>query len=56
MKKCLNQKIINIKIKNRKDPLEKEIKVSENQKQIEKIFKSELAENVKKGWEKISLN
>ena len=40
----------------RKDPLKKEIKVSENQKQIEEIFKLELAENVKKGWEKISLD
>jgi len=38
----------------RKDPLKKEIKVSENQKQIENILKCELEENVKKGWKKVS--
>ena len=38
----------------RKDPLKKEIKVSENQKQIEEVLKSELEDNVKKGWEKVN--
>lgn len=38
----------------RKDPLKKEIKVSENLKQIEDILKLELEENVKKGWEKVN--
>jgi hypothetical protein len=38
----------------RKDPLKKEIKVSENQKEIEMVLKTELEENVKKGWEKIN--
>ncbi len=38
----------------RKDPLKKEIKVSENLKQIEAILKLELESNVKKGWEKVN--
>ena len=38
----------------RKDPLKKEIKISENLKQIEDILKLELAENIKKGWEKVN--
>ena len=38
----------------RKDPLKKEIKVSENLKQIENILKLELETNVKKGWEKVN--
>lgn len=38
----------------RKDPLKKEIKVSENLKQIEDILKLELEVNVKKGWEKVN--
>ena len=38
----------------RKDPLKKEIKVSENLKQIEDILKLELEDNVKKGWEKVN--
>ena len=37
----------------RKDPLKKEIKISENLKQIEDVLKLELEDNVKKGWEKI---
>ena len=38
----------------RKDPLKKEIKVSENLKQIEDVLKLELEDNVKKGWEKVN--
>ena len=38
----------------RKDPLKKEIKVSENQKEIEMVLKTELEENIKKGWEKVN--
>ena len=38
----------------RKDPLKKEIKVSENQKEIEMVLKTELEDNVKKGWEKVN--
>ncbi|MAO71054.1 MAG: hypothetical protein CMD02_00915 [Flavobacteriales bacterium] len=38
----------------RKEPLKKEIKVSENLKQIENILKLELETNVKKGWEKVN--
>lgn len=38
----------------RKDPLKKEIKVSESLKQIEDILKLELEANVKKGWEKVN--
>jgi ATP-dependent DNA ligase len=38
----------------RKDSLKKEIKVSENQKEIEMVLKTELEDNVKKGWEKIN--
>jgi hypothetical protein len=38
----------------RKDPLKKEIKVSENQKEIEMVLKTELEENVKKGWKKVN--
>jgi len=37
----------------RKEMLKKEIKVSDSKKQIEEIFAAELAENVKKGWEKV---
>ena len=37
----------------RKEMLKKEIKVSDSKKQIEDIFAAELAENVKKGWEKV---
>ena len=37
----------------RKEMLIKEIKVSDSKKQIEEIFAAELAENVKKGWEKV---
>ena len=37
----------------RKEMLKKEIKVSDSKKQIEEIFATELAENVKKGWEKV---
>ena len=37
----------------RKEILKKEIKVSNSKKQIEDIFNTELAENVKKGWEKV---
>ena len=33
--------------------LKKEIKVSNSKKQIEEIFAAELAENVKKGWNKV---
>ena len=35
----------------RKDMLKKDIKVSDSQQQIEKIYADEIAENVKKGWE-----
>ena len=38
----------------RKDPLKKEIKVSENQKEIEMVLKTEIEDNVKKGWEKVN--
>ncbi|MAR40176.1 MAG: hypothetical protein CMD22_05900 [Flavobacteriales bacterium] len=38
----------------RKDPLKKEIKVSDNLIQIEDILKLELDINVKKGWKKIN--
>jgi len=38
----------------RKDPLKKEIKISENQKEIEMVLKSELEDNVKKGWGKVN--
>ena len=38
----------------RKEPLKKEIKISENQKEIEIVLKSELEDNVKKGWEKVN--
>ena len=38
----------------RKEPLKKEIKISENQKEIEMVLKSELEDNVKKGWEKVN--
>ena len=38
----------------RKDPLKRELKVSENQKEIEKILKIEIEDNVKKGWEKVN--
>ena len=38
----------------RKDPLKKEIKISENLKKIEDVLKLELEDNVKKGWEKIN--
>jgi len=38
----------------RKDPLKKEIKISENLKQIEEVLKAELEDNVKKGWEKVN--
>ena len=38
----------------RKDPLKKEIKVSENLKQIEDVLKLELEDNIKKGWEKVN--
>ena len=37
----------------RKEMLKKEIKVSDSKKQIEDIYAAELAENVKKGWEKV---
>ena len=37
----------------RKEMLKKEIKVSNSKKQIEEIFAAELAENVKKGWNKV---
>ena len=37
----------------RKDMLKKELKVSDSKKQIEDIFAKEIAENVKKGWNKI---
>ena len=37
----------------RGEMLKKEIKVSDSKKQIEEIFAAELAENVKKGWEKV---
>ena len=38
----------------RKDPLKREVKVSSNKNDIERIFKIELEENVNKGWERIS--
>ena len=37
----------------RGEMLKKEIKVSNSKKQIEEIFAAELAENVKKGWNKV---
>ena len=37
----------------RREMLKKEIKVSNSKKQIEEIFAAELAENVKKGWNKV---
>ena len=37
----------------RGEMLKKEIKVSNSKKQIDEIFAAELAENVKKGWEKV---
>lgn len=37
----------------RGEMLKKEIKVSDSKKQIEEIFAAELAENVKKGWNKV---
>ena len=37
----------------RKEILKKEIKVSNSKKQIEDIFNTQLAENVKKGWKKV---
>ncbi len=37
----------------RKEILKKEIKVSNSKKQIEDLFNTKLAENVKKGWKKV---
>tara|TARA_B100000683_G_scaffold267291_1_gene300718 strand:- start:5678 stop:7030 length:1353 start_codon:yes stop_codon:yes gene_type:complete len=38
----------------RKDPLKKEIKVSNKQIEIENILKTEIESNIKKGWEKVN--
>ena len=38
----------------RKDPFKKEIKIPETLKQIEEVLKSEIENNVKKGWEKVN--
>jgi hypothetical protein len=35
---------------NRKTPLQREVRVSNSQHQIEELWKSLIAENVKKGW------
>lgn len=37
----------------RADPLQKEVKISNSEKQIMEIFDSYISENVKKGWEKV---
>ena len=37
-----------------KDPLKKEIKVSNKQIEIENILKTEIESNIKKGWEKVN--
>lgn len=37
----------------RKDMLKKEVKVSSLKAQIESYLKSEIAENIKKGWSKV---
>ena len=38
----------------RKDPLKKEVKVSDSKDQIEDIFAEEIIKNIKKGWEKVT--
>mgnify|MGYP000447893346 FL=1 len=37
----------------RKDMLKKEVKVSSSKAQIESYLKTEVSENIKKGWEKV---
>lgn len=37
----------------RKDPLKKDVKVSDSKEQIEEIFTQALEANIKKGWEKV---
>ena len=37
----------------RSEMLKREVRVSDSKKQIEEIFKAELEENVKAGWEKV---
>jgi hypothetical protein len=37
----------------RADPLQKEVKISNSEKQIQEIFDAYISENVKKGWEKV---
>lgn len=37
----------------RKDPLKKDVKVSDSKTQIEEIFDAEILKNIKKGWEKV---
>ena len=38
----------------RSDKLQRDIKVSNNQSQIEKIFSDQIEKDIKKGWELIS--
>jgi ATP-dependent DNA ligase len=37
----------------RKDPLNRDVKISNSEEQIKKIFDSYIEENIKKGWEKV---
>lgn len=37
----------------RKEPLNREVRISNNEEQIRKIYDTYIAENIKKGWEKV---
>ena len=37
---------------NRKDPLQRELRISDSEEQIDALYKKMLEENIKKGWEK----
>jgi len=38
----------------RKDPLKKEVKVSDSEEQIMDIFEEQFLKNIKKGWEEVN--
>lgn len=40
---------------NRQEPLQRELRVSDNKEQIMELYRKYLEENIKKGWEKITL-